>query len=239
MNENIYEIEGIKFTSNSDIEKYRIETLLTKEPETIKWIESFSDSVGSFIDVGSNMGIYSLFAAKKNLKLNVFAFEVYTPTYFLMYQNIKLNGFKNITPINSGLLDKGKVSKLIINDQRPAGSGNQLIEDTDDLYDNVLTFSLDDFINMYDISTPINIKIDIDGLEKEVIEGVKLNLKEKKIESLLIEIDYDKNAEEIINYLFDLDYVEDKRFKKLDNHSDLRRKKQNSTISNKIFIPKN
>ena len=68
---------------------------------------------------------------------------------------------------------------------------------------------------------------------------MKPNLKKKKIESLQIEIDYDKNSEERINYVFDSDYVEYKRFKNLDNYSDLRRKKQNSTISNKIFISKN
>ena len=32
MTKNIFEVEGIKFISNSDIEHYRIDTLLSKEP---------------------------------------------------------------------------------------------------------------------------------------------------------------------------------------------------------------
>ena len=45
MTKNIFEVEGIKFISNSDIEHYRIDTLLSKEPETIAWIQSFSNRV--------------------------------------------------------------------------------------------------------------------------------------------------------------------------------------------------
>ncbi len=46
--------------------KYRIDTLLTKEPETISWINTFNqDEI--FYDVGSNIGLYSCYAAKKKI----------------------------------------------------------------------------------------------------------------------------------------------------------------------------
>ena len=79
---------------------------------------------------------------------------------------------------------------------------------------------------MFNISYPFNIKIDVDGLEKEIIEGLEKNLKDKKVNSLLVELDFDDNAKDIINYLNSLGYVEDKKFTNLRNHSDERRKKQ-------------
>ena len=172
---------------------------------------------------------------KSNEVDNIYSFEVYTPTFFLMYENIKLNDFKNITPINAGLFKETKMTELVINDERAAGSGNQIIENTEIYSDKVFTISLDDFTNMFNISYPFNIKIDVDGLEKEIIEGLENNLKDKKVNSLLVELDFDDNAKDIINYLNSLGYVEDKNFTNLRNHSDVRRKKQNSMISNKIF----
>ena len=65
---------------------------------------------------------------------------------------------------------------------------------------------------MFNISYPFNIKIDVDGLEKEIIEGLEKNLKDKKVNSLLVELDFDDNAKDIINYLNSLGYVEDKKF---------------------------
>ena len=59
-----------------------------------------------------------------------------------------------------------------------------------------------------------------DGLEKEIIEGLEKNLKDKKVNSLLVELDFDDNAKDIINYLNSLGYVEDKKFTNLRNHSD-------------------
>ena len=43
-----------------------------KEPETLTWIESF-DSNDSLIDIGANIGIYTIYAAKRGHK--VIAFE--------------------------------------------------------------------------------------------------------------------------------------------------------------------
>ena len=57
----------IKFINNNSLEKYRFKSLFTKEPETIFWIKNFKKNE-VLIDVGSNIGIYSLFAGKKEIK---------------------------------------------------------------------------------------------------------------------------------------------------------------------------
>ena len=41
---------------------YRHRTFFSKEPETIEWIDKFEDN-SVFYDIGSNIGIYSLYAS--------------------------------------------------------------------------------------------------------------------------------------------------------------------------------
>ena len=63
----------LKFYSPNRINKFRIQTFATKEPETLDWIDSFDDK-SVFWDIGANVGIYSIYAAKKK-SCNVVAFE--------------------------------------------------------------------------------------------------------------------------------------------------------------------
>ena len=72
--------------------QFRVNTFFTKEPDTLNWIDSFKKN-SVFWDVGSNIGLYSCYAAKKNC--NVFAFE---PSYFnlpILSQNINYNRIQN------------------------------------------------------------------------------------------------------------------------------------------------
>ena len=55
----------IKFINNNSLEEYRFKSLFSKEPETIYWIKKIKRNE-ILIDIGSNIGIYSLFAGKKN-----------------------------------------------------------------------------------------------------------------------------------------------------------------------------
>ena len=54
----------IKVACPNRLNLYRAETYLTKEPEMIQWINTFDDKV-TFLDVGANVGLYSIYAAKR------------------------------------------------------------------------------------------------------------------------------------------------------------------------------
>lgn len=43
---------------------WRAKSFSTKEPETLNWIDQFSEN-SIFYDIGANIGLYSLYAAKK------------------------------------------------------------------------------------------------------------------------------------------------------------------------------
>ena len=70
---------NVNFFTENDLEEYRVESLLTKEFETISWINDFK--VGEVLfDIGSNMGQYSLYSSK-NIGNKVFSFEPYIKNY--------------------------------------------------------------------------------------------------------------------------------------------------------------
>ena len=70
----------IKFFCLGKTPEWRARTLLTKEPETIEWINTFSDK-DVFWDIGANVGVYTLYAALRNIA--VLSFEPSPSNYYL------------------------------------------------------------------------------------------------------------------------------------------------------------
>ena len=74
--------------------KWRVDSLFTKEPDTIEWIRGFqADEV--FVDIGANVGMYTIWAAKTR-GVRTFAFEPESQNYALLCRNIVLNGFGEV-----------------------------------------------------------------------------------------------------------------------------------------------
>ena len=71
----------------------RARTFEYKEPETLDWINSFSPN-DQLLDVGANIGIYSLFAASKDLK--VIAVEPESLNFAMLNLNIRFNNLNSV-----------------------------------------------------------------------------------------------------------------------------------------------
>ena len=72
-----YEIEdqkSLKFFTPNFFSRWRVETILSKEKDTIEWIKTF-DEESLFWDIGANIGLYSLYSLTLKKNLNVVAFE--------------------------------------------------------------------------------------------------------------------------------------------------------------------
>ena len=61
----------ISFFTPNELIKWRVDTILDKEPETIQWIDEFEDN-SIFWDIGSNIGLYSIYAALKKDKIKIY-----------------------------------------------------------------------------------------------------------------------------------------------------------------------
>jgi len=69
----------------------------TFEQEELLFLKRFLKSKDTFIDIGANIGLFSLLAARfADTEGHVIAFEPTSTTYQRLQENIQLNGLKNI-----------------------------------------------------------------------------------------------------------------------------------------------
>ena len=80
----------LKFATPNSLCDWRAKTFSTKEPETLEWIDLIpKDSI--LWDVGANIGLYSIYAAKRR-NCKVYAFEPSVFNLELLARNIFTNG---------------------------------------------------------------------------------------------------------------------------------------------------
>lgn len=237
---------GIRFVVENDLEEYRVNTLFDKEPETIAWISRFGEMLdGAFVffDIGVNIGIYSMYCAHLYPENIVYSFEPVLNNYAALVRNIKENNFIYINPFNLAVSDEKKLCQLFIGDLRVGNSGAQInapVNDKGNKYEvlkveQIMSLSVDQLIAEYGFPVPNFIKIDVDGHEQEILNGMMNVLKSPELKSLLVEFN-DKDQ-----YLYWRDILRscglehDSFYDDLPNHSDIRRKEKGSLVRNYIF----
>lgn len=216
---------------DSEMQRYRYETFWTKEPETVAWIKSFNPQ-GVFVDIGANIGIYSLYAASLFPEMTVIACEPVHANFNRLCENIKLNGFKNVIPLPVAVgWGRIRVVDLHIKSDGVGDSGSQIespidehgqtYEATDVQKTICIPFGL---IEAMTDAAPNYVKVDVDGEEYRIAEGFQdfqhLRIW-TSIESILIEVNKEVNPVEDFSKLFGKCFEIDHSFD--NNHSNERR----------------
>jgi FkbM family methyltransferase len=138
------------------------------------------------VDIGANIGYYTLYFAKKvSSQGHIYAFEPDPVNFELLEKNIEINGYKNITAVNKALSNKNEKLKLYIceenrGDHRTYDSqqGREFVE--------INATHLDDYFA--DIDNHIDlIKMDIQGAEYKAIQGMEEILRKNQGVKLVIE----------------------------------------------------
>jgi FkbM family methyltransferase len=157
-----------------------------------------------FIDVGANSGIYSLIIRDKFHNIKIKSFEPVKKTIAKFKNNLKLNKqLKNIKLYEFGLSDKNSklLMKAKVRDNFIQSSGFGVLRKKDNLKNLFLEkniFKIGDSIIRLK-NKDISIKIDVEGHEYQVLQGLKKLLNHNRI-FLQIEI-FKKNYHKIDKYL--------------------------------------
>lgn len=243
MSANIIRNGGVKFYADSELEKWRANTLLEKEPETIAWLNHYSMLGGRFYDIGANIGIYSIYAASLNRDLEVYAFEPVQENYCALANNIILNEAPNIHVFPFAASTINKLTTLFIKDSRIGNSGAQIEEPIDErgnLFSSldtqlVLSLSLDSMVQEFGFPAPNFVKIDVDGHERNIIEGMNNILEMDSLQSILIEFNSIPEKEHF-SAIFEKHMLRpDPLFNDHPEHSKKRRSANNGTAINCVF----
>ena len=185
----------ISYLTPSVFLKWRVDSLMTKEPCTIDWIAGFAAGE-VLVDVGANVGMYTVWAAATR-GVRVFAFEPESQNYALLSRNLMLNGLgESVKAYCLALSDVAGFSELHLSSIDPGTSCHQLGEKVDPLHrpaqpvfsQGCQSARLDDLVRDGVVPPPQHIKIDVDGFEPKVIAGAAQVVRAPGTRSLLIEV---------------------------------------------------
>lgn len=132
------------------------------------------------IDAGSWIGDFAAYASAKAGKSGtVFAFEPTDETFKTLKQTAKLNG--NIIPIKKGLSNKNESASLFLYVAGSSFSNSLMNKESDGDFvkssNTAETIRLDDFVRENNLTHVDFIKSDIEGFERNMLEGAQETLK--------------------------------------------------------------
>ena len=183
----------------NNLTRWRVDTFFTKEPETLEWIQTFDKTKPIiFWDIGSNIGLYSIYAATIHSNCAVISFEPSSNNLRVLARNIAINNLEERISIFSNPLSDKNERFLMMQDTefREGAALNSYgekfnFEGKNQNYNmkyKLLGKSLEHILKNKILDIPDYIKIDVDGIEHLILKGAGEFLREKKIKSISVEI---------------------------------------------------
>jgi FkbM family methyltransferase len=193
----------VRYVTTARGSQKRADTLLSKEPLTVPWIETIKpDEV--YVDIGANVGMYAIYAGVVGAR--VFAFEPEALNYAELNKNIYVNNLHGrVTAYCMAITDVVDVSVLYLSAFNFAGSHHDFGENrwTSDMViggrnidrdtrpqQGCVSYPLDELVSRQVLPPPNHIKIDVDGFEYKVARGAANTLQRPELKTILLEVDF-------------------------------------------------
>ena len=175
----------------------------TREEIELYEVKKAIRSKGVFIDIGANVGYYSLFAAKFGAK-KIISFEPNPVLCKRFKKNIELNQFEEkINLFECALGDKRGNAKLYL-EKNDIGSSSLLENSLSTNFINVKVFSLIEILETKDIKKIDALKIDVEGFEDKIMKPFFEKSNKKLYPKIMIIEDSGKEQWEwdVISWMF-------------------------------------
>jgi FkbM family methyltransferase len=126
------------------------------------------------VDIGANIGYYTLLAARRvGPHGRVYAFEPEPQNFKLLTENLRLNGYKNVIAVQKAVSNKSGTVSLFLGMR---GSGTHSLVSTRDYSKEAIgieAVTLDEFFEKAGTPDIHVIKMDIEGWEMEALDGMR------------------------------------------------------------------
>lgn len=187
----------IRFFCPNDATRWRAETLSSKEPETLDWIDRF-DEGDVFWDIGASSGPYTMYAAAAGRASRIIAFEPSPWNAWVIAEQLRRSGLSDrIRCYPIAVSDGLDAGPLHMRHPLPAGAGSSFgspVGEFGETFEPVfeqasIALSIDDLVWRLGIPCPNRLKIDVDGAEEQIIQGATRTLADPRLKSVAIELD--------------------------------------------------
>lgn len=238
------------FICENDMQAARALSLWIKEAGTMEWLDKNLRQGDRFLDIGANVGIYSLAAAHRvGPTGKVFAAEPHKFNICSLLKNILRNNFQDrIKVLTVPLTSERCATEFNYSSIIPASTGSQLGSTKRDgrggyefipvLTELTVGLSLDEVIDLKMIEAPDMIKIDVDGIELKILQGMKrLLVSDNRPRSIQVELNLGEQ-EDVVSFLEEHGYGLDHRHLTLQGKHYVEAGKSMSEIAhNAVFVP--
>ena len=212
------------------IKKEEIVNMTIREDEIIEY---FTPKQGDIVvDIGANIGRYTIIASKRvGTNGKVVAIEAHPGNFEMLNRNIKLNRLTNVIPLNYAAYSKETKVKLYVPDEESGYTiYHTLMERTGKKFVEVDAITLDYLLlqlnGIREGIVEVNwIKIDVEGVEFEVLKGATNVLSKSKDIALLIEVHGIDNYRPLMEFLNSYNFIVEfeKTYETGDKHIVLRK----------------
>lgn len=182
--------QGVRFIYRSkDLMNLKIVLVGAHEYEVTDFIHHNLCPSDIFLDVGANIGYYTLIAAKMSPQGRVVAIEPSVVNASMLKENIRLNGAGNVTIVHRAAWQKSGVC-LALHIRDPYNFGANSFLGGGVVECQVETIAIDDLIAEQDLTRVDLVKIDVEGAEYEVLLGMSNCLQTKPPRYIVCALDH-------------------------------------------------
>lgn len=205
-----------QFVCSSLLEFGRAAGLMQKEPGTVAWLNAVLKPGDTFLDVGANVGVYTIMAATRvGPGGRVYAVEPHALSFSALLRNISKNHLRDtVVPLSLALGASTEVSHFFYKSLATASSNSQIEKAyqpgkgafAEEIIELKQIYKLDDLIEIGVIEPPNHVKIDVDGHERSILQGMEQTLAGSKgPRSLSVEV-YDGDESQIRRLMASFNY---------------------------------
>jgi FkbM family methyltransferase len=176
------------------------------EKDTLLLFINLLKFTDTFLDIGTNTGIYALIAATDNPARKVYAFEPVPRIFRYLKRNVELNKVNNLQ-INSSAITNydGEITLYIPSGRVPTSSSTAKGFTEANEVISVPALTIDSFVTMNHISKVDLMKIDTETTEHKVLEGAR-NVLERDEPIIICEVLKGKTEKYLHSLLDNTDY---------------------------------
>lgn len=152
----------------------------------LRFLNQFAFGTGAMLDVGANLGIYTMILSHRNPESRIYSFEPHPGLFDALSENIRLNGASNVRAHNLAVGKKDGTAEFLASSLSRATS--RMTEQKDANAIRVKVISLDTWIKSNQIEQIAFMKVDVEGFEALVFEGGLEALADGKIKVVFFEV---------------------------------------------------
>jgi FkbM family methyltransferase len=155
------------------------------EPKTMRFLLRSAEPSDTFLDVGAHIGLYAVGLARRVAR--VYALEPEPSNFTLLMRNVVINGLQSkVVALPVALSDRDGWAELCV--QKSSGAHTLEKSEGCEKTVKVLTLRMDTLVRLLNLKTIEIVKIDVEGHEMKVINGMENILQKNPPRVLVIEI---------------------------------------------------